>query len=162
MGMQILEDDGVGPASLTEMRVCRLDHAPEASVLVLESAGASSSLTIALPTSDASALMRARTAPDMDCSDTCDVVLAPTRRLEAAVSHAIIDGGPDGIRAELTLTHGAAPFTLACHVVDALTLALRAQAPIYATRRALDRAVVNGHRASAGGTTSPESMRRRP
>ena len=141
--MHMLEHDGTGAATLTEMRVCGLAHGPEGSVaqLTLASVGARSSLTIALPASDASALMRARTA-DTECSDACHVVLAPARRLEAAIRHAVLDDGPDGLCAELTLAEGATPFRLACHVVDAVTLALRAHAPIYATKRALDHAGV--------------------
>jgi hypothetical protein len=79
---------------------------------------------------DAFALVRARTMADMDCSDACRVLLAPARRLEAAIRDAVLDEGPDGIRAELTLAEDAAPFRLACHVADALTLALRAHAPL--------------------------------
>lgn len=140
----LLEDDGVGPATLTEMRLSGLDRAPEDAVahVRLASVGAgSSSLTIALRASEASTLMRAPTATDAGCSDACDVVLAPARRLEAAIQHAVLDDGPDGLCAELTLAEGDdTPFRLACHVADALTLALRAHAPIYATRRVLDHA----------------------
>jgi hypothetical protein len=65
--------------------------------------------------------------------------------------HAIIDDGPDGTSAEIALGYGADPFGLACDVADALTLAVRAQAPIYATRRALDGPGLNGHPASSDG-----------
>ncbi|MBI1735728.1 MAG: bifunctional nuclease family protein [Candidatus Rokubacteria bacterium] len=159
-----MDSNGGGPASLTEMRVSRLDHVPGAPVarVVLEgAANRSTSMTIALPASDAAPLVSALRPAGGECSAACDLVLAPARRLEAAVLHAVIDDGPDGVSAQLALTHHADRFMLGCDVIDALTLAVRAQAPIYATHRVLDRAAVNGHGASSCGTAPPEPMPRR-
>jgi bifunctional DNase/RNase len=149
--MLTVDGNGAGPASLIEVRVSRLDQRPDARTVRVMLEGVvslSASMTIALPAVDATPLVHAFTPADRGCSATCDLVLAPARRLEAAVVHAIIDDGPDGINAQLALGHDADSFVLACDVADALRLAVRAQAPIYATRRALDRPVLNGHAAS--------------
>jgi bifunctional DNase/RNase len=162
--MRIVDGNGCGPASLTEMRVCRIDPVPEAreSCVVLEgTARLSPSMTIVLQETHAAPLVRALMPTDGDCSGACDLILAPARRLEAAVAHAVIDDGPDGIRGQLALGRDAEPFLLACDVADALTLAVRAQAPIYATRRALDRAAVSHHRGSSGTNVRSESKPRR-
>jgi hypothetical protein len=127
------------------MRVSHLLHEPGGPLarFVLEGvADPATSMTIASPASHASPLVHALTRAESDCSPACDLVLAPARRLETAVWHAVIDRGPDGIRASLALVGHAAPFTLACDVIDALALAVRAGAPIYATHRALGRAAV--------------------
>jgi hypothetical protein len=50
---------------------------------------------------------------------------------------------------------------LACEAIDALALAIRAQAPIYATHRALDLAGHNGHSTAPCGTTPHEQIPRR-
>jgi hypothetical protein len=155
--MRIVDRNGTRPATLTEMRVSRLDHAPGTPIacVVLEgTAGLSRSMTVVLPLSDAAPLARALTSTDADCTAACNLILGPARRLESAVVHAVIDNGPDGISAELALGCHDDPFLLACDVADALTLAVRAQAPIYATRRALERSLGNGHRSSSDGLTS--------
>jgi bifunctional DNase/RNase len=153
--MRIADGSGCGAARLTQMRVCRVDQAPEgrASCVVLEGmARLSTSMTIVLAESQAGPLVRALTLADGDCSAVCDPILAPVRRLEAAVAHAIIDDGPHGITAQLALGHDAEPFLLACDVADALMLAVRAQAPIYATQRVLDRAAVSQSPSGLKGT----------
>jgi bifunctional DNase/RNase len=155
--MRIVDRNGTRTATLTEMRVSRLDHAPGAPiacVLLEGAAGPSRSMTVVLASSDAASLARALTSADANCSAACDLILAPARRLESAVVRAVIDNGPDEISAELALGHDADPFLLACDVADALTLAVRARAPIYATRRALDRPLGNGHCASSDGLAS--------
>lgn len=111
------------------------------------------SMTIVLLTNQAAPLGRALNPADPDCSPACEVILEAVRRLEAAATEVVLDRGADGIAARLALAHNGSRLTLACHVVDALTLALRAGPPIYATRAA--RA---GSRSPRTGLEATESL----
>jgi hypothetical protein len=98
--------------------------------------------------------MRALSPEQGDCSSACDVILAPVRRLEAAVVHAVIDDGPAWDHCPACRCTRRR--SVACQAIDALALAVRAKAPIYATRRAINHAGGNGNGAAQRGNGQHE------
>ena len=130
----------IGTSSgLIELRLRRLDYEPGAAlarVVLDEATDPMTSMTIALPATHAVSLMRALTSTAGGCSPTCDVILAPVRRLVAAIMHVVLDERPDGISAWLAVAPDGG--LLFCEIADALTLAVRAGVPVYGTHRALN------------------------
>lgn len=139
--------------TLTEVRVRQFEQEPGAptAVVVLEDLDARRSMSISLPASHAAPLRRALSLADPGCSPACEVALAPVRRLEAAVVRVVIGRGSDGVGAELTVSHSGSTLAIACSVGDALTLAIRGRAPIYATLQALGGDGPNGFGKAQGG-----------
>lgn len=127
-----------GSSDVTAMRVKGLHgeaHACHA-VVVLETVSRDRTLAFTVPKAEATRLAAALgVAPG--CSPICDLVLRLTQRLGASVVRAVIDADEERIAASLVLERGDDMLALACHPADAVTLALRAEAPIDATDDAL-------------------------
>lgn len=106
-------------------------------VAVLESDEGDATLAFAIPTDEAHRLARALGLTPCPHSPICELVLGVVQRLAAAVGGVVIDGTEDGVVASLSLRSGGEELVLPCHPADALTLAVRAGAPIHATAAAL-------------------------
>jgi bifunctional DNase/RNase len=149
------------------MQVKSLRPGPHARHAVLETSAQDRAIAFAIPMNEADRLAAVLGLTRV-CSPVCDRVLSVTRRLDAAIRHALIDATGDRITAALALRHQAEEMTLRCHPADAVTLAVRAKAPIYATAAALATGCGGGPRgldAPAGGvarwlaTVRPDDFR---
>lgn len=65
----------------------------------------------------------------------------------------MLDAGPPGVGARLVFSRGEAELELECHPADAVGLAVRAGAPIYATPEAISHACrADDHRRPPAGS----------
>lgn len=129
------------------MRVAGLSHGlgRHDPVLVLEAATGTSRLGLVMPMNEANRLARVLGLTRCRCTPVYGLIDRLVWHLAASVTSAVLDACPDGIHATLVLDRQGDPVTLPCHPADAIALALRSSAPIYATPRALAHGGPPGH-----------------
>ena len=66
-----------------------------------------------------------------------ELVLGMLAQLRASLTRTVLDAEAEGICATLVMEHAGSALPLPSHPADAIALALRTNAPIYATRAAL-------------------------
>jgi bifunctional DNase/RNase len=106
-------------------------------ILVLQTAEADRYLGFVVPMNEANRLARALGLSGCRCSPICDLLLALSLSVEARLERAVLDGASEGIGATLVFQHRAREIALECHPADAVALAVRVRAPIFATPTAL-------------------------
>jgi bifunctional DNase/RNase len=121
---------------LIPMRVKTVTHTPGAptAVIVLETLTEERALALAAPLDEASRLGRVLGLGPCRCAPIYDLVDALVAALGTSITRAVLDAREDGIGACLTL---GASLTVPCHPADALALAARGQAPVFASADAL-------------------------
>ena len=90
-----------------------------------------------MPAGEADRVVRVLGLTPCSCLPIYDLVAEILGHCGGIVRHALLDAHADGVAAALALERAHTPFTVGCHPADALALALRAGAPIYATAGAL-------------------------
>jgi bifunctional DNase/RNase len=141
---------------LIPMRVRTVTHTPGApsAVAVLETLTDDRTLALTIPLDEAHRLARALGLGPCRCAPIYDLVEELLTALDTTITRAVLEAQESGIGAALTL--GAGTQTLSCHPADALALALRSQAPLYATAAALAHACPAGpHDHSPHATPAP-------
>jgi bifunctional DNase/RNase len=116
--------------------VKRADGQPGALVM-LDTAPEEHTLGLLMPNGEAERVARALGLTPCRCLPIYDLIADILGHCGGAIRHALLDAHPDGVAAALSFERARAPFTVGCHPADAIALALRAEAPIYATAAAL-------------------------
>jgi bifunctional DNase/RNase len=109
----------------------------EEAILVLQTAEADRYLGFVVPMNEANRLARALGLSACRCSPILDLLLALSVSVEARIERAVLDGSPEGISAVLAFQHGDREVEIEAHPADAVALAVRVHAPIFATPTAL-------------------------
>lgn len=127
---------------MTLMRVRALHSRPEGqqAVVVLETEARDRTLGFTIPINEAARLARVLGLAECRHAPVFELLLELAAGLGARVAHATVDAEEPGIIATLALDHETRALEVQCHPADAVALALRAGAPIYATPAALARA----------------------
>jgi len=109
------------------------DHA----LLMLQTLAGDRVLGLLVPTSEATRLARVLGAGGCRCSPIYDLLLELSETVRASVARAVLDASQGGIGARIEFTWNGSEARFDCHPVDAVGLAVRTGAPIYATTGAL-------------------------
>jgi bifunctional DNase/RNase len=129
------------------MRVKALspNHKAELATIVLGAAASDLALGFVIPMNEANRLARVLGLTHCRCVPVYELILDMLARLGASVIRAVLDAEGDGICARLIISHEDSGFALPSHPGDAIALACRMKAPIYATRAALAHACPLGN-----------------
>jgi uncharacterized protein len=109
-------------------------------VLKLETSTADLCLELALPAEEANRLVRLLGAIGCRCTPIYESLLALAAQLGATLTRIVLDAEQEGINASTVFARSGSEIAVQCHAADAIALALRTQAPIYATNSALAQA----------------------
>ncbi|HXH84741.1 MAG TPA: bifunctional nuclease domain-containing protein, partial [Candidatus Tectomicrobia bacterium] len=90
-------------------------------------------LALWLPDNEAERLARALGLAGHGCVGIFDLVEALLEKLGCRVTAAVLDTAAGAVVAALRVGDGTSESAIACHPADAIALATRAGAPIYAT-----------------------------
>lgn len=124
------------------MRVRALSPTPETgfATLVLENLTGQLGLGFLIPMNEASRLARVLGLAGCRHVPVYELAFDLVVRLEASVARIVLDDESRGICATLVIERADAETAFRCHPADAIALALRSNAPIYATAAAMARA----------------------
>jgi hypothetical protein len=125
---------------MTLMRVKALtyDATTRHATVVLGDPAEQLALGFLVPLNEADRLARALGQTPCRCVPVFDLVEALLARFEVRVSRVVLDGHSElGISSTLYIKQGEDEAAFSCHPADALALATRAGAPVYATEEAL-------------------------
>jgi bifunctional DNase/RNase len=124
---------------MTPVRIRTLTASWEAphAALVLEAPTTGQRLAFMLPTSEASRLARVLGLTPCGCAPVYELIGTLVAGLRATVAGAVIHATGEGIVAALVLEGETGRLEIPCHPADALGLATRASAPMFATAEAL-------------------------
>jgi len=117
-------------------------------MLKLETATADLRLEFTIPHDEANRLVHMLGSVGCHCTPIYDALLVFAEGMAASLARAVLDVGTEGISAAVVFDHHGSEIAVACHTADAVALALRTHAPIYATARALAQAYPTGQHAS--------------
>jgi hypothetical protein len=117
---------------LTRVRACERCGRGRADL----TAGTGDVLTIALDPAAVAELQGSQA--ETDVAWLSSFVVERSRAHGESLREVVLDEGPNGLRGLLTVSRGDATDVLACSPDQALTLAMRATLPLYATAEALD------------------------
>ena len=116
--------------------LCPNDNA-ELATIVLETPASDLVLGFVIPLNEANRLARVLGLTHCRCVPVYELLLGMLSQLRASVIRAVLDAKSDRICASLVIGHADSGFALPSHPSDAIALALRTKAPIYATPAAL-------------------------
>jgi bifunctional DNase/RNase len=121
-------------------------------------------LGLRVPIHEATRLARALGTGPCRCSPIDDLLLDLAAAAQARVARAVLDLTPGGIGAQVVFVWRETETRHDCHPADAVGLAVRTGAPIYATADALGQACPQGHHRPApdGAATARWLDRVRP
>jgi bifunctional DNase/RNase len=127
---------------MTQMLICRLTHCPghDKATVVLEDVDRRLEFAFLIPMNEAYRLARVlglARCTDVSVLELIDGLLA---YCNARVLRAVLDGDEVGVSATLYVSENDGEAAFPCHPADALALAERSCAPIYATDEALHHA----------------------
>jgi bifunctional DNase/RNase len=115
-----------------------------AAVLKLETATADLHLELAIPHDEANRLARLLGEEGCRCTSIYETLLVFTEQMAATLVQAVLHGSVEGVSASLVFDQRGATIEVAAHPADAVALALRTLAPIYADAGALAQAYPTG------------------
>lgn len=120
---------------MTELVICGLTRCPEhaRAILVLEDPRRRLRLPLWLPPNEADRLARALGLARCARVPVFELVEALLARLEARVLRAVLHASDGGVWATLHVSQQGGETALRCHPADALAVAHRRGAPVYAT-----------------------------
>lgn len=124
---------------MTLMRLKGLSHdsASHRAMVVLADLMEQLQLAFFVPMNEADRLARTLGLAPCRCVPVLELVENFLAEFETRLLGVVLDGDPGGISSTLRLARGDREFSLPCHPGDALALASRNEAPIYATEDAL-------------------------
>lgn len=115
---------------------CSADH--QKAIVVLEDVEQRFRLTFSTDPHEAHRLAREMGRARCACNPVCDFIESLLSTFQATVSRVVLDDAEGkGIGALIYLRRAEAELSLPCYPPDALALALRAKAPVYASAKAL-------------------------
>jgi len=145
---------------MTRLLICRLTHCPghDKAIVVLEGVGEQLELALLIPVNEAYRLAQVLGLARCAYVPVLELIDGLLAHFNTRVRRVVLDGEAVGVSATLYIgeTHGEAAFP--CHLADALALAERTHAPIYATDEVLYYARPLGQRHSRG-TGHPDDTR---
>ncbi len=110
-------------------------------VLMLQTLPGDRILGLVVPMSEATRLARVLgTGGGCRCSPIYDLLVELSETVKASVARAVLDRSAGGVGARLVFAWNGSETRFDCHPVDAVGLAVRTGAPIYATPEALGHA----------------------
>lgn len=124
---------------MTRMLVRGLTHCPEnnGAVLLLEDLDRRLQLAFLVPMNEANRLARSLGLVPCQCVPVFELIEGLLAHFEARVLCAVLDGDGGGVSATLHVGENDSKAVFPCHPADALALAKRAGALIYASEEAL-------------------------
>ena len=144
---------------LMRIREVTCSHDQHRTLVVLEDMEQRFRLAFATDPHEAHRLARELGRARCTCNPVYDFILSLLDTFRATLSRVVLDdAGSKGIRALVHVETPEAELTLSCYPPDALALALRVKAPVYAT----DEALVHAQSLSASGTFPAEPADVRP
>ena len=131
---------------MTRMTVTHMTAGPNGddAILVLQTADGARYLGFLVPMNEANRLARVLGMTGCRCSPIYDLLMALGTAVATPIGRAVLDATPEGIGAALVFGHQQDDITIECHPADAVALAVRAHAPIYATLAAMAHACPAG------------------
>ena len=122
---------------LMVVKAIRQNPKGEAAMVVLQTASGDRYLGFVAPLNEANRLARVLGMSGCRCAPIYELLLSLAPAVDVRVERAILDGCPEGIGASLVFRREAGDVTVDCHPADALAIAVRTRAPVYATPAAL-------------------------
>lgn len=124
---------------MTLMRVKGLTYDPNAhqAVVVLEDLTERRGLAFQVPMNEANRLARVLGLTRCSCVPVFELVDGFLAHFEARVLRVVLDAADRGVSSTLYVGQDEDETAFPCHPADALALAKRAEAPVYATEEAL-------------------------
>jgi bifunctional DNase/RNase len=131
-----------GGSAMTQMLICRLTHCPghEKATVVLEDIDRRLELAFLIPMNEAYRLARVLGLARCTCVPVLGLIDGLLAHYNARVLRAVLDEDEVGVSATLYVSENDGEAAFPCHPADALALAERTCAPIYATDEVLHRA----------------------
>src|SRR5262245_4500982 len=123
-------------------------------LLMLQTLGGDRILGLLVPTSEATRLARVLGPGGCRCSPIYDLLLELSETVRASVARAVLDASEGGIGARIVFSWNGAETRFDCHPIDAVGLAVRTGAPIYATTGALSHTCPSGAHGRPAGEQS--------
>jgi bifunctional DNase/RNase len=145
-----------GGAPVTLVRIKALNHNPttQMATVVLETEGCGLALGFLIPMNEANRLARVLGLVGCRCAPVYELILEIASHGGFSVSRTVLDGGAEGICASLVLGRDGTAIEVSCHPADAVALAVRTGAPIYATAGAMEHACRLGDAHAHDGQTT--------
>jgi len=127
---------------MTQMLICRLTHCPghEKATVVLEDVARRLQLACLIPMDEAYRLARVLGLARCPCVPVLELIDRLLAHFDAGVLRVVLDGDEMGMSATLYVAENDGEAAFPCHPADALALAARTRAPIYATDEVLHHA----------------------
>ncbi|MGH7333396.1 MAG: bifunctional nuclease domain-containing protein [Candidatus Rokuibacteriota bacterium] len=124
---------------MTRMIVKHMKPSPNGgdAILVLQTGNGDRYLGFFVPMNEANRLARVLGMSGCRCSPIYDLLLALGTAAATRIERAVLDATPDGVGAILVFQHQDGDITIECHPADAVPLAVRVRAPIYATQASM-------------------------
>lgn len=120
-----------------QVKALNPDHNARLASVVLETAAGDLALGFLIPMNEANRLARVLGLTRCPCVPIYELVLGMLAHLRGSLIRTVLDAETEGICATLLIEHEGSALRLPSHPADAIALALRTNAPIYATRAAL-------------------------
>jgi bifunctional DNase/RNase len=145
---------------MTHLLICRLTHCPghDKAIVMLEGVDQQLELALLIPVNEAYCLARVLGLARCSYVPVLELIDGLLAHFNTRVLRVVLDGEEAGVSATLYLGENHHETALPCHLADALALAERTHAPIYATDDVLSYARQLGQRHSRG-TGHPDSAR---
>jgi bifunctional DNase/RNase len=105
--------------------------------VVLQTASGDRYLGFVVPLNEANRLARVLGTGVSRCAPIYELLIALATAVDTRVERAVLDACPEGIGASLVFRRDGAELPFDCHPADAVALAVRSRAPVYATPAAL-------------------------
>jgi bifunctional DNase/RNase len=127
---------------MIQMLICRLTHCPghEKATVVLEDVDRRLEFAFVIPMHEAYRLARVLGLARCTCVPVLELIDGLLVHCNARVLRAVLDEDEVGVSAALYVSENNGEAALPCHPADALALAARTHAPIYATDEVLHHA----------------------
>jgi bifunctional DNase/RNase len=127
---------------MTQMLICRLTHCPghDKTTVVLEDVDRRLELAFVIPVNEAYRLAQVLGLARCTCVPVLELIDGLLAHCNARVLRAVLDGDEGEVSATLYVGENDGEAAFPCHPADALALAERIRAPIYATDEILHHA----------------------
>lgn len=122
---------------LMVVKTVRPSSTGEEVMVVLQTASGDRYLGFLAPLNEANRLARVLGMSGCRCAPIYELLLDLATAVETPVERAVLDACPEGIVATLVFRRDGTELTLECHPADAVAVAVRTRAPVYATPAAL-------------------------
>jgi bifunctional DNase/RNase len=142
---------------MVRMRVTGLTQKQDAqeATLMLQDVTGCLGLAFVIPMNEANRLARVLGYAGCRCAPVYELLHELAGHGGLSVTRTVLDGDDQGICAALVIERDGAPIEVSCHPADAIALAVRADAPIYAAAGAMDHACRVDHQPAEEPAAAP-------